>query len=45
MNDGKEILIFHSPVLMTLQSVEGEIAHWANYSVCRNRKKKQELNK
>jgi hypothetical protein len=43
MNDGKEIIIFHSPVLMTLQSVEAEPVHWATYSVCRNRKK--ELNK
>lgn len=42
MNDGKEILIFHSPVLMTIQSVEGESTHWANFSVCKNRK--NELN-
>ncbi len=34
MNNGKEILIFHSPVLITIQFVEGEITHWSNFSVC-----------
>ncbi|CAF3679891.1 unnamed protein product [Rotaria socialis] len=32
MNDGKEILIFHTPVMMTIQSTEGEITHWSNFS-------------
>ncbi|CAF1147359.1 unnamed protein product [Rotaria sp. Silwood1] len=32
MNNGREILIFHSPVLMTIQCVEGEITHWSNFS-------------
>jgi hypothetical protein len=41
MNDGKEILILHSPVLMTMQSIEGEMIHWANFSVC----EKKELNR
>lgn len=33
MNNGREILIFHSPVLITIQFVEGEITHWSNFSV------------
>ena len=33
MNNGKEVLIFHSPVLITIQFVEGEITHWSNFSV------------
>ena len=33
MNNGRDILIFHSPVLMTIQSVEGEENPWANFSV------------
>ncbi|CAF2628973.1 unnamed protein product [Rotaria sp. Silwood2] len=32
MNNGKEILIFHSPVLMTIQCIDGEITHWSNFS-------------
>ncbi|CAF1055949.1 unnamed protein product [Adineta ricciae] len=32
MNSGKEILIFHSPLLMTIQAIEGEITPWANFT-------------
>ena len=33
MNGGKEVLIFHSPVLITIQSAEGQFAEWATFSV------------
>jgi len=36
MNNGRDILIFHSPILMTIQSAEGELSHWSNFSVCIN---------
>jgi len=32
MNGGKEVLIFHSPVLMTIQSAEGDFGEWSNFS-------------
>jgi hypothetical protein len=41
MNNGREILIFHSPILMTIQAIEGEITHWSNFSVCINKIKIQ----
>ncbi|CAF1367653.1 unnamed protein product [Adineta steineri] len=32
INDGKEMLIFHSPVLMTIQASEGDMTQWTNFS-------------
>ncbi|CAF0921172.1 unnamed protein product [Rotaria sordida] len=32
MKNGKEILIFHSPILMTIQSTDSEITQWPNFS-------------
>jgi hypothetical protein len=45
MNSGREILIFHSPILMTIQAVEGEITHWSNFSVCIINKINEVMNK
>lgn len=36
INNRKEVLIFHSPVLMTIQATEGEITPWSTLTVCAN---------